>query len=435
MARSRGCSLAPIPPHSTVLVGLRNRLRKSNRPRRLFEDTVGIAKSSGVLRSKTRVLDSVATQDSVTQLRASIRKVLDLLPKSASETVRSSLKRDDKYDTLGKPPCDWDDFEARETLVDELVNDSLLALSSIENLPDLEMDESLKDAVELLALVSGQDVEQDETGKFKIAKRVAKDRIISTVDTDARHGHKSKNRRFDGFKTHISVEPESEIICETTATKANVHDHDAIEELVKELESEEVESDDGEAKVVIGDGAYGDGPSRELLNDKGIDVVAKVTPARNSPGLFTKEDFAIDTDNNTVTCPASNTVSIKAANSKKNRVASFRSFCQTCPLKEKCTTSHIGRTISVNAYETELAAARKYQKTPEFQNIYKKKRPIVERKIAHITKSLWGGRKARTRGLKRVSTDLYTRCGIINLKRLAVLQVFHDGSQWKVAPT
>ncbi|MCL5048482.1 MAG: transposase, partial [Firmicutes bacterium] len=83
----------------------------------------------------------------------------------------------------------------------------------------------------------------------------------------ARHGHKSKNRRFDGFKTHISVEPESEIICETTATKANVHDHDAIEELVKELESEEVESDDGEAKVVIGDGAYGDGPSRRLLRN------------------------------------------------------------------------------------------------------------------------------------------------------------------------
>ena len=434
-----GCSLAPNPPHSTVLVGLRNRLRASDRPRRLFEDTVAIAKSSGTLKSKTRVFDStalydsVATQDTVTQLRASIRKVLNLLPKEASQKVRSSLKRDDKYDTFGKPPCDWDDKEAREVLVDSLVNDALLALCAIGDISDIELSESAKEAVELLALVSGQDIEQDETGKFRIAKRVAKDRVISTVDTEARHGHKSKNKRFDGYKTHISIEPESEIICETTATKANAHDHDAIEELAQDIESDN--SDDDLTPVAIGDGAYGDGPSRELLKDKGIDVMAKVTPVRNSPGLYTKEDFTIDMDQNTVTCPASNTVPIRVATPKKNRVASFRKFCKTCPLKENCTRSHIGRTISVNAYEKELAEAREFQKTPEFKEIYTKKRPIVERKIAHITKALWGGRKARTRGLKRVSTDVFTRCGVINLKRLAVLNVIHDGYQWKVAST
>ena len=161
--------------------------------------------------------------------------------------------------------------------------------------------------------------------------------------------------------------------------------------------------------------------------------MAKVTPVRNRPGLYTKEDFIIDTDKNTVTCPATNTVSIRVSTPRKKRIASFGKFCKTCPLKEKCTTSHIGRTISVNEYEKELTQARKLQKTPEFKEVYREKRPIVERKIAHITKTLWGGRKARTRGLNRVSTDVFTRCGVINLKRLAVLNVIHDGYRWKMA--
>ncbi len=218
-----------------------------------------MAKSPGVVKSKTRVFDStalydsVATQNTVTQLRTSIRKVLSLLPKEASDKIRLSLKRDDKYDTSGKRSCDWDDKAARETLIDELVNDSLLALCAIESMSDIDLSEPASEAVELLGFVSGQDIEQDEAGKFKIANRVAKDRIISTVDTEARHGHKSKNKRFDNYKTQLSIEPESEIICETNATKANAHDHDAIEELASEIANDSGD-DDKLSKVVIGDG-------------------------------------------------------------------------------------------------------------------------------------------------------------------------------------
>ena len=68
--------------HPTTLVGLRNRLRASGRPRRLFDDTKAVAAEAGVMRGRARVLDStpiydaVATQDTVTQLRAAIRKLL-----------------------------------------------------------------------------------------------------------------------------------------------------------------------------------------------------------------------------------------------------------------------------------------------------------------------------------------------------------------------
>lgn len=192
--------------HPTVLPGMRNRLRASERPKRLLEDTVALAKATGLVKTKVRVIDStplydaVATQDTVTQLRAAIRKTLRMADSSdpaLAAKVRSVLRRDDAYATPGKPPCDWDDPEAREALVDALVRDSLAALGALEG---AALKGGLAEAVSLLALVAGQDVDQGDDGIFRIARRVAKDRVISTVYTEARHGHKTRNRRFDGYK-------------------------------------------------------------------------------------------------------------------------------------------------------------------------------------------------------------------------------------------
>jgi hypothetical protein len=184
--------------HPTVLVGMRNRLRASKRPRRLFEDVNTTARAAGLLRGRRRVLDStplldaVATQDTVIQLRAAIRKLLTVADRADPElagAVRTALTRDDDYTSLGKPPCDWDDPKAREALVDALVRDATAALDACDG---RELDGALSEAVELLALVAGQDVEVGDDGVFRIARRVARDRLISTVDTQARHGHKSR---------------------------------------------------------------------------------------------------------------------------------------------------------------------------------------------------------------------------------------------------
>src|SRR5215211_7171511 len=201
--------------HPTVLVGQRNRLRASERPKRFLEDTKVVARQAGMLGGRARVLDStpiydaVATQDTVTQLRAAIRKLLRVLAGPAAARVRRGLTRDDDYATPGKPPCDWDDPEAREQLVDELVREAGAALAAVDGEP---LEGAAREAAELLALVAGQDVEAGEDGVFRIARRVAPDRVISVVDPEARHGHKSRNRRFDGYKGHFSVDPDSELI-------------------------------------------------------------------------------------------------------------------------------------------------------------------------------------------------------------------------------
>lgn len=427
-----GVSVAAEPFHPTVLVGARNRLRASERPNRLLEDTVVVAKESGVVKSKIRVLDStalydaVATQDTVTQLRSAIRKVLSVVDGGLAGRIRSALTRDDDYDTVGKPPCDWDDPAAREALVDALVNDAVAALSVLDG---TALGPSARTAADLLALVAGQDVVQGDDGVFRIVRGVAKDRVISVVDTEARHGHKSAHRRFDGYKTHIAADPESEIITEATATPANAHDHDAVDELVAEVLDEG--GDTGAQPMVVGDAAYGDGATRAKLRAHGIDVMAKLAPVRNTTGGFSKDRFGVDVEAGTVTCPAGETVAITFSPTGGGK-ASFSTRCVTCPLRASCTSARHGRSITIHPHEDELALARHAQRDPEWLARYRATRPMVERKIAHFTRKAWGGRKARCRGLARVTTDVKTRAGVLNLARLAALG-FHWGEKgWAV---
>jgi IS5 family transposase len=420
--------------HPTALVGQRNRLRASSRPRRLFEDTKVVATETGAMKNRARVLDStpifdaVATEDTVTQLRASIRKLLSALDQVGSPLggdVRSALVRDDDYATPGKPPCDWDDRGAREALVDALVRDALAALAALDG---REIPATATAAVELLALVAGQDTEQGDDGVFRIVRKVAKDRVISTVDPEARHGHKSRNRHFDGYKAHLSIDPDSELIDEVVATPANTPDRDAASELLAPLD--EVE----DKPEVLGDSAYADGATRDTLEKKGFTVTAKCPPVRNATGLFTKDRFTVDLETNTVTCPAGQRVTINPTRDGGGR-ASFKVHCRTCPLRQACTKSRAGRTISVHAHENILQRARAEQTEPGWVEHYRADRPIVERKIAHFVRKPWGGRRARTRGKERVATDLDTRAGAINWARLAVLGLQRDHSGWVIAGT
>ena len=172
----------------SVLTCWRARLRGSARPERIFEAVRDVVRQTGVLKGKTRraldstlLDDAVASQDTVTQ--------------------QAHAGAHD-YESAGKPLIDWSDPEARAALVHDLVTDALAVLGAVE--PD-ELDDDQHDALALLALVAGQDVEQDQDGRWRIAHKVAKDRVISVVDTESRHMHKSRSEYRDGYKAHLGV--------------------------------------------------------------------------------------------------------------------------------------------------------------------------------------------------------------------------------------
>jgi hypothetical protein len=430
----------------TVLVDMRARLAGSAKPDRIFDVTVEVARAAGLV-GRRRVLDSTAlydavtTMDTVTLVRSAIRGVLKAADSDLAGELRAVLARDDDYAAAGKPACDYDDPAAREELVGALAKDAHALLTALEG---QELGPVLAQAAELLASVTGQDLEQDAAGVFKIARRVAPDRVISTVDPDARHGHKTSARGFDGYKGHIAADPDSEIITATQATAGNSGDAEVAESLLADLLPDDQDSapgqDSGRAAApaaagedppaVYGDAAYGSGELIGRLDGAGVYNGIKCQPPAAVKGCFPKDRFTIDLDGKTVTCPAGVTVPIRPATGRHAGTARFAAACRTCPLAAQCTTAKEGRTITIGPHEARLAAARARQADPDWKADYRATRPKVERKIAHLMRRRHGGRRARVRGLRKVTADFALLAAAVNLARLAVLGVACRNGDW-----
>ena len=277
----------------------------------------------------------------------------------------------------------------------------------------------------------GQDLRQDEDDRFVIARRVAKDRIISTVDHEARHGRKTAARAFDGYKGHLAVDPESELITNTIVTAGNVADGAVAEELITDLLEDGGEDGGGEAPSVYGDSAYGSGAFQELLAAHGIESCCRTQRPTIPHNRFSKERFAIDLEGGTVTCPNEVTVPIRRR-SGGSGTAYFQSACGGCPLRARCTTSPDERTVEVGIHETSLAAARARQESPGWLAHYRTVRSIVERKVAHTTRRRHGGRVARVRGRLKVDADHNLLAAAVNLARLATLGLHATPTRWAV---
>jgi len=426
----------------TVLVDMRARLRTSKEPERLFRIVAEVAKAAGLV-GRRRVLDStplydaVATQDTVTMIRASIRGLLRVADGSLARELRGVLKRDDDYASAGKPACDWDDKTAREALVDALAQDAYAVLALLDG-RDLSNSSEVEEAAKLVATVVGQDLEETDDGRFRIARKVAKNRVISTVDPEARHGHKTSARGYDGYKGHIAIDPESEIITAAEATAANIGDGSVAKELLRDVvpttethegESASTESSagttrpEGEPVEVYGDSSYGTAENLKHLEGHGVIPNVKVQPAvAPGEGMFSQDAFEIDIDKGTARCPGGVLVQLRR-NKDDRALADFGPHCEGCALRPKCTTSSSGRTISVHPEHKRIRRARERQRDAAWKRDYRATRPKVERKLAHLMRRRHGGRRARVRGRERVAQDFVMLCAAVNLQRLAVLEL------------
>lgn len=403
--------------HPTVLTYWRNRLRASDRPERVFDAVRSVIEATGVLKNKTRraldstlLDDAVATQDTVTQIISAIRRVRREVPGATEVAVEAH-----DYDAGAKPLIAWDDPVAKQALVSALVTDALHLLEELEQTP---LTAEHQDALGLLGLVAGQDVEPGEQpGTWRIAQNVAHDRIISTVDPEARHMHKSVSSYRDGFKAHLAVEPDTGIITAATLTPANAPDGPTgVALLAREAPGLDVLADSG----------YGSGQTRAALAQSHHYTTIKPIPLRSAvPGGFSIDAFAIDTTAGTVTCPQGITVSISPRGS-----ATFGARCRGCPLRQRCTRRESGRTIRVHSHHDLLFAARRQSQTEEFRVPYRRDRPMVDRSIAWLVAR--GHRRVRYRGVARNQLGLSTRVAAINLRRLVNMGLDHNAG-WILA--
>jgi hypothetical protein len=224
----------------TVLVDFRARLAASDRPDRIFATTVEVAGKAGLIGRKrvldsTPIYDAVATQDTITLIRSAIRALLRAAERPLRIELRELISSGDAYTDMAKPVIDWTDAAEREALIDSRAKDAHAMLAHLDG---LQLPAEVVQAAVLLATVVGQDLDQGSDGVFRIARRVAKDRVISTVDPPARHGHKTSARGFDGYKGHLAADPDSEIVTATRVTAGNQGDADAAVGLLTDVLSD-----------------------------------------------------------------------------------------------------------------------------------------------------------------------------------------------------
>ena len=464
-----GRSLTQMSFDPSTLVYWRKRIAASGRPDRVFDAVAEVIAATGVLRGRRKRCvdstvfdDAVATQDTVTQLVAAIRKAVRVVP-GAAAVIAHVCTLD--YAKAGKPAIDWDDPQARQDLVSDLVNDALAVLAALAGPDAPEREAAEADAPGLLALVAGQDVEPAEgsdgtDGRWRIARKVAPDRVISTVDTQARHTRKSKSKRRDGFRGHVAAEPETGLItdCEMTmaagegstdadngvkmACRDRFHQDSAAgpeahPEPAPEPQPEPApgpERDDAGAQAdadgleVYGDSAYGSGEARAAYRTAGHDTIIKPKPVQAAvPGGFTIDDFTVDEHAGTVTCPAGITRPMS-----KTRTVTFGAACAGCPLRQRCTTAKDGRSMTIHPHEDLLRAARAQARTEEFKQAYPT-RSVIERIIAWTATQ--NSRRIRLRYIGTAKNDawLHNRCAAINLRTLVRRGLTRSGGAWMLA--
>jgi Transposase DDE domain len=311
--------------------------------------------------------------------------------RGAAVRIERIPTRDDDYASGGRPVCDWDDAAARADLVAALAADAHGCPTVLDG---CDLPGAVADMAALLATVVGQDLEADHDGRFRIARRVAKDRVISTVD------------------------PDSEIITDTTVTPGNAGDGSVAETLIEDLLDRDEPGDDD--AVVYGDSAYGGGEFQQRLEDEGINSGCRTQPPSAPKGRFGKDQCRIDLEADTVTCPNQVTVDIRRGRDGTG-ITYFADACADCPLRDACTEAASGRTIRVGIHEAALAQARQRQQAPEWQDDYRATRPKVERKLGHLMRRRHGGRRARVRGTPKVDADFNPLAAAANLARLVVL--------------
>ena len=415
--------------HPSVLTYWRRRLASSDFPHRIFDAVMEVLAQSGAVTGRRRravdstiLDDAVARQDTVTQLIAQIRRAAREIP-AIAELIAALPGHD--YSKPGKPDIAWDDPAARDELVSRLVADALTVLASIDT---ATLTDAQQETVTLLALVAGQDVEPVDgsdgpDGRWRIARKVAPNRVISTVDPDTRHAHKSREKKQDGFKAHVVIEPDTGLLTAAALTKTSGPQNS---DAARGIELIAADTSIGEEPIeVLGDSAYGSGPMLAAVTAAGHVPVIKPMPlSRAVPNGFTIDDFTINDHAGTITCPAGITRTIT-----RKGTATFGAACSGCPLKAQCTTAARGRKMVIHPNHQLQREHRVRAADPDFQAVYRQHRPMVERSIGWMTR---GARRVPYRGVAKNNAWWVTRAAGINLKRLLTLGLTIRDGAWAI---
>jgi fructose-specific component phosphotransferase system IIB-like protein len=404
-----------------TLVAFRQRLIEGQMDRRLIERTIELASQSQGFgpRALRAALDSSPlwgagrVEDTYNLVGHALKKVMRVVANQQGRELVEVAKEAGAQLVCGSSlkaalDRDWDQQIAKDEAL-ELVLNVLRAVETWVQTLQQEDAQVAQSSLSIAQQVKEQDVQVDEKGKQSLIDGVAKDRRISVEDAQMRHGRKSSSLLVDGYKRHVLHDLDTGLIRVVGLTPANVPEASVTEAISEDLSGQEVY-----LKELHIDRAY---LSSHLVRERSADLVVycKAWPVHES-NRFTKQAFTLDWERQLIRCPAEQEMPFVPGG-----VVHFpKETCAQCPLKEQCTSSAKGRSVSIHPDEALLIELRERQQTPQGR-AQLRERVAVEHTLAHVGQ--WQGRRARYLGLRKNLFDL-RRCAVVhNLHVLARSQM------------
>lgn len=416
----------------------------------------------------TNILGAAQVKGSFALIREAMGKVLEKLEEKEDQLAEKIGEESvNRYKEGEKAEIDWSNGEERKEQMQVLVSDACWLLRIIDREEFEGEAGEAGEAAKLLRTILDQNIrfpdDQDpeefgevvaeevetsggaetgphreeeestarETGEgdgdrfekirlVEIKQGVSRDRLVSVVDPEMRHGRKTSNNKFNGYRGHITEDVEAEWVTGVMVSKGNLHDG--------KVETGPLEATEKQAgylpEELLADMGYGAIDNHVKYREEGVELITKVKSMTTTRDIFNKEEFDIDLEEEEVTCPSGETTTHwnRDRDPKGRSVKRFHfdaETCNACPLKSECTTSDSGRSIKLNYHEQMAQETREYQKSEEFKEKYPK-RSICERKIREKAVN-HGMRKSRYFGKEKTEMQMKLTAAVVNLKRLPKL--------------
>ncbi|MGB0972789.1 MAG: transposase [Mycobacterium sp.] len=394
---------------------------------RLCLEDDAVAEQANWTMDSTPMWSYGAVLDTVRQLGDGLRMLARRWAR-ATGTTMSALAREwnaqllTAKSTKGAFAIDWSSAEAKAEVLDELARQVIrvvqLVRRGLQRVPSVNHKALLHHCRHLLRVVR-DDLEVDEHGRLVIARRICRDRLISMTDPQARHGRKSKSKRFDGFKVHILGDLVSGVVASVAVTPGNKHDGAPAHRLIRRARDlhEQLER-------VLADTAYGGAELRHtVLHTTGVRLLAPPPPARVRKGRLGRCDIEIDFEANTATCANGVVTSNRTLSWSADHGVHITKLkwpvakCVSCPLRDPCRGKQKGgHQVLLHPFERELRQARSDWEQPEIRAAYRT-RSQCERLINQMTRH--GARHARSWGLQAANLQAHLIAMRCNLAVLA----------------
>jgi hypothetical protein len=409
--------------HPTSLTKFRARLLLHKKEGVALENTLRLAGELGMLEGtveqiidSTPMLGAAATQDTVRLVRHGVKKLLDAVAAMDVE-IGGQLDRGLEFDYAkpnDKPDCAWRVRAERERMLTRVAQDAQRALQAVQRAGELLGDERIAAAHRLLGELVGQDFDVDDDGVPRLHRGTRAGRIISTVDPEMRHGRKSSQSRFDGYKLSATATNTAvPLITAVEVAPAGEQDGPQAKHLI------DAQPTGRRPKRVLGDTAYGIGPVRAELAERDVEVLAPVPEAPVKEGRLGKRDFIIDLGAGAVTCPAGHSAAIATTPSGERRALFGRGVCGPCPLRDRCIGPNSAqKKLTLAPDEELLSAARRQLADPATAEHLRRTRPRIERLLGLLA-GRYGARKSRYIGRAKARLQAAWAAALVNLNPIA----------------